>query len=117
MAVLDLLIVDELVNTPTTVSSDFVTKASDITYKQDAFAIQMNYDSGVNVNMNVFLEVSLDGVNYAPITESLQAITDPSGTVIYDLEDSGTHFMRVGITVITGSIDVNLITIQMRRNH
>ena len=62
MAVLDLLIVDELVNTPTAVSTDFATRPSDITYKQDAFAIQMNYDNGVNVNMTVFLEVSLDGV-------------------------------------------------------
>jgi len=117
MAVLDLLIVDELVSTPTTVSSDFVTRASDITYKQDAFAIQMNYDNGVNVNMTVFLEVSLDGINYAPISESLQVITDPTGTIIYDLEDSGTHYMRLGVTVVTGSIDINLVTIQMRRNH
>lgn len=117
MAVLDMILVDELITTSTTVNTDFVTKSSDITYKEDAFAIQMNYDNGTNVSMTVFLEVSLDGVNYAPISESLQVITDPSGTVIYDLQDSGTHYMRLGVTVITGSIDINLVTIHMRRRH
>ena len=112
-----MILVDELITTATTVNTDFVTKASDITYKQDAFAIQMNYNNGTSVNMTVYLEVSLDGVNYAPITESLQVITDSSGTVIYDLEDSGAHYMRLGVTVVTGSIDINLVTIQMRRNH
>tara|TARA_R110000764_G_scaffold238421_1_gene335549 strand:- start:132 stop:485 length:354 start_codon:yes stop_codon:yes gene_type:complete len=117
MSVLDMILVDELINTPTTVSTDFVTKSSDITYKEDAFAVQMNYDGGVNVNMTISLEVSLDGVNYAQIPESIQVITDPSGSIIYDLLDSGSHYMRLSVEVITGSIDVNLVTIHMRRRH
>jgi hypothetical protein len=115
--VLDMILVDELVDTPTSVSTDFVTRASDITYKEDAFGIQVNYSGGVNVNMTLSLEVSLDGINYSEISDSLQVITDDTGSHIWDLNDSGTHFMRVKITVIAGTINVDRIVIQMRRRH
>jgi len=117
MSVLDMILVDELIESPTTVNVNYVTIASDLTFKEDAFAIQVNYSNGSSVDMVLALEVSLDGENYSEIPASLQNITDPSGSHIWDLNDSGSHYMRVKVTVNTGSIDLDRVVIQMRRRH
>lgn len=117
MAVLDLLLVKDYIDTPTTVNTDFRTISHDITFKQDAFSIQFTYDNGSSVNMEVFLEVSSDGTNYAKIEDSSTIITDAQGGIIWDLKDSGTNFMRIAVIVTSGSIDVTSSAIYMRRNH
>ena len=117
MAVLDLLLVKEYINVTETVNTNFTTISHDITFKQDAFSIQFTYNNGSSVNMEVYLEVSSDGVNYAKIEDSSTIITDTEGGVIWDLKDSGTNNMRIAFEVTSGSIDITNAAIYMRRNH
>lgn len=117
MAVLDLLLVKEYITSTETVNTNFTTVAKDITFKQDAFSIQFTYNNGSSVNMEVYLEVSSDGVNFAKIEDSATVLTDSDGGVIWDLKDSGTNWMRIAFEVTAGSIDVTNAAIYMRRNH
>lgn len=115
--VLDMILVDELIDVPTTINTDYSTKATDITYKEDAFGIQFVYSGGTNVDMTLSLEVSLDGENYSEIINSRETIDEDEGSHIWDLSDSGTHFLRVKVAVRSGSITADRVVIQMRRRH
>lgn len=115
--VLDAILIEEPVDSAVTVNVTTEFKTVDMTFKEDAFAIQLVYENGSSVDMTLFLEVSIDGVNYSRIPDSLQVITDSSGSHIWDLEDSGVNFMRVGVEVNAGSIDVTSVRYSMRRRH
>ena len=115
--VLDTILIKDLVIVNTPVNVDFATDPVDLKFREAEFGIQVNYDSGTNVDMNLFLEVSLDGVNYSRINDSLQNITDASGTHIWSTGGEGSSFLRVGIEVVAGSINVNRISVHMKRRH
>lgn len=91
--------------------------AIDIDNREDDFAVEVSYENGSNVDMKLFLEVSLDGSNFSTITESQQTISDPSGTHIWDVSGSGVSFLRVKIEVTSGSILVNKIFYNAKRRH
>ena len=115
--VLDNIIIREPVSSTETVNTTTTFDPVDMTFKEAAFAIQLVYDNGSSVNMTLFLEVSLDGVNYSRITDADQAITDSSGSHIWEIADGASTFMRVGVEVTAGSIDVNSVRYTMRRRH
>lgn len=115
--VLDTLIIDEVVTTPTTINTTTTFDAVDISKKEDAFSIMLTYDNGSSVNMTLFVEVSVDGVTFSRIDDADQTITDDTGSMIWDFNDSGTNYMRVGIEVTAGSIDVNKVAFSQRRRH
>jgi len=115
--ILDNVLIAEPITVATTVNTTTTFDPIDITYKEDAFAIQLVYDNGSSVNMTLFLEVSIDGINYSRIGDSEQVITDATGSHVWDLEDSGTNWMRVGVEVTAGSIDVSSVRYSMRRRH
>lgn len=117
MGVLDILLIQELISAPTTVNSDYTSEAIDISFKEAEFSIQMNYNNGSSVNMVLFLEVSNDKTNWSRITESEQTITDDTGSQIYDLTATGVAYMRLGVEVTGGSIDINNILYKARRRH
>lgn len=116
MAVLDAILVAELINVPTTVNSNFSTDSIDISNRQDEFSVQINYDSGSTVDMNFLLEVSNDNINFS--TMGTQNVTDTSGTHLFDVTGgTGTRYLRISIEVITGSIDVQRILYDAKRLH
>ena len=116
MAVLDAILVKELISTPTTVNVDFTTDSIDISNRQDEFSVQINYDNGSSVNMNIVLEVSNDNVNFSPM--GTQNITDNDGSHLFDVTGgTGTRYLRISITVTTGSIDVQRIMYDAKRLH
>lgn len=114
---LDTVLIEELVSTPITINTDYNTDSVDLTFREAEFSIQVVYDSGVNVDMTLFLEVSLDNVNFSRITDSEQIITDPSGSHVWSVGGEGASYLRVGIEVTTGSIDVDYIYVHMKRRH
>lgn len=116
-SVLDTILIEEIINTPTTVSTDYQTPSIDISNREDEFSIQVDYDGGINVDMEVAMSVSNDNVTFVPITDSIHTITDPTGTSIFDVSGTGTNYLRVEIKVTTGSITIQQITYKGRRRH
>lgn len=100
-----------------TVNTEYVSDRIDIDNREDEFSIQILYSNGINVDMVLKLEVSVDGENFSEVTDSDQTITDSAGSHIYDIAGSGVIFMRVKIEVNTGSIDVDKILYSARRRH
>lgn len=116
MTYIDNILVKEMINTPTTVNTDFSTESVDISNRQDEFSVQINYTGGVNVDMTFHLEVSNDNVNFTSMGD--QQVTDPTGTHIFDVTGgTGTRYLRVTILVTTGSMDVQRIMYDAKRAH
>ena len=115
MAVLDSILIKNLIDTPTTVNSDHSTISIDISNRQDEFSVQIDYDNGVSVDMILVLEVSNDNVTFVPMAS--QAIVDASGTHIFDAAGTGTTYLRVSITVNGGSIDLQKVLYRAKRLH
>ncbi len=114
--VLDSIIKHEFIDALETVSFQFITESFDISGVDQAFTVSLTYDNGSTVNMDLYLDISVDGVNYVPI-DSPQNITDTTGTHIWDVGGSGATFCRVRIEVNTGSIDVQKISLTGKRRH
>lgn len=100
-----------------TVNTEYLSDKVDIDNREDEFSIQINYSNGVNVDMVIKLEASVDGINFSEITDSDQNITDSSGTHIYDIAGSGVIYIRVKIEVNTGSIDIDKLIYSGKRRH
>jgi len=116
MSVLDSILVKEMISTPTTVNTDFTTERIDISNREDEFTVQIVWDGGVSVNMNLVLEVSSDGVNFAPMVT--QNVTTATDSMLFDVVGgSGARYARVFIEVLAGSMDVERILYSGKRRH
>lgn len=115
--VLDMILIEDLVTSPITVNTDYTSEAVDLTFREAAFSIQVDYDGGVGVNMNLYLEYSVDGVTYVRNNDDDIPVSDPTHTHIWDIEESGVAYLRVGIEVLAGSIDLQQIIIKQKRRH
>lgn len=100
-----------------TVNTEYLSERIDIDNREEEFSIQLNYSNGVNVDMIIKLEASVDGENFSEITDSDQNITDSTGTHIYDIAGSGVIYIRVKIEVNTGSIDIDKLIYSGKRRH
>jgi hypothetical protein len=114
---LDVILLEELIDTPTTVNTDFETESVDISFAEGNMSIQLDYDNGSTVDMTVQVSVSNDNVTFVPVDDTIHTITDASGTSFMDIDGSGAVFMRVEIVVTTGSIDVQKISYRAKRRH
>lgn len=117
MGVLDTILIEEMISSPETVNVDFTTQSIDISYKEAESSIQLVYDGGVNVDMEIVLEVSNDNVNFSPITDSSQIITDATGSHIIDIFGTGANYIRVAVNVTTGSINMQTCIWKGKRRH
>jgi hypothetical protein len=114
--VLDSIIKHEFIEVPEIVSTQFVSDAFDISGVEEAFTVSLTYDNGGSVNMELFMDISIDGTNFVPI-DSPQNIIDNTGTHMWDIGGSGATFCRIRIEVNSGSIDVQNITLSGKRRH
>lgn len=115
--VLDTILISDMISSPTGVTTDFQTQSIDISYKEAESSIQLVYDGGVNVDMEILLEVSNDNVNFSPITDSSQIITDATGTHFIDIFGSGANYIRVSFVVTAGSINLQSCVWKGKRRH
>lgn len=106
MAVLDQIRKVQLIETPETVNANWATPSTSIDNRAGAFSVFFTYENGSSVNMTAYLQLSVDGENWASVDGSDIAFTDNSGTIIYDVDGSGTQYVRIYIEVTAGSIDV-----------
>jgi|TARA_R110000851_G_scaffold293070_6_gene447641 hypothetical protein len=117
MTVLDMILTQELIETPTTVNADFASVAVDITNRENEFSFQTIYNNGSSVDMAISLELSSDGVNFSEVTDSAQVISDATGSDLIDVYGTGANYARIKITVTAGSIDVQRIVYSAKRRH
>jgi len=115
MAVLDIILLEDLIDSTTTVNTDFSSKVVDISYREDEFSVQLDYDNGSTVDMDLILEVSNDNITFLPVES--HNVVDATGTSFWDVAGSGAVFMRVSITVNSGSIDLQSISYRAKRRH
>ena len=110
-------ILKKIIDSDITVNTNYTSDSIDIDNREDEFAIQIVYKEGSNVQMTFKLEVSLDGINFAPILEADQEIIDNEGVHIWDVSGSGVSFIRVRVEVVSGSIQIEKITYSSKRRH
>jgi hypothetical protein len=95
-----------LVSTPETVNTDWATPSTSLDDRTGAFSLSLKYDNGTGVNMKVYIQLSNDDIDFGDVEDSEVIITDPSGSIIFDMEGSGAQYARIRVAVTAGSIDV-----------
>lgn len=111
MAVIDQIKKKQLLLSPETVNSDWAAPSVSLDDRVGAFSLSMKYENGSAVEMNVYIQLSNDDINFGDIEDNEGAvikaqITDTDGVVLFDLEGSGAQYARIRVEVISGSIDV-----------
>ena len=95
-----------LIDSPETVTTDWSTKAQTLDDRTGPFSLFLKYENGTAVSMTIVVQMSTNLVDWADITETEVPVVDNTGTVLYDIDGSGTQFVRIAIRVNSGSIDV-----------
>lgn len=113
--VLDTILIEEIVETPTTINTDFNSDSIDISWREAEFSVQLIYGNGSSVDMDLQLEVSNDNVNFSVM--ETQNVTDDDGSHIWDVKGTGTNYLRVSIIVNAGSMDLQSVTYKAKRRH
>lgn len=115
--ILDNIRLKEILEGTETVNVEWVSPSVSLDDRENEFSIQINYENGSAPNMSFILQISSDNINFADITESVQAVSDPSGSHIWDIAGSGALYARVKIAVAAGSIDVTRIFYAGKQRH
>jgi hypothetical protein len=115
--ILDAIRLKEIIDGTETVNVDWFSPSFSLDDRENEFSIQINYDSGSSPNMSFILQVSSDNINFADIIESVQTVSDASGSHIWDVAGSGALYARVKIAVSAGSIDVTRIFYAGKQRH
>jgi hypothetical protein len=115
--VLDAILKKIILQGPETVNTNFYTEMIDIDGREDEFAIQFTWDNGTAVNMDIFVEVSVNGVIFAEVDGSRQPINATADSHIWDIAGTGASYLRIGVEVTAGSIDIQEILAVMKRRH
>ena len=115
--ILDAIRLKEMLEGVETVNVDWFSPSISLDNRENEFSIQVNYENGSSPNMTFILQISSDNINFADITESAQAISDASGSHIWDIAGSGALYARVKVAVAAGSIDVTSIFYAGKQRH
>ena len=115
--ILDAIRLKEILEGTETVNVEWTSPSFSLDDREDEFSIQINYNNGVAPNMSLILQISSDNINFGDITESVQTISDTSGSHIWDIAGSGALYARVKIAVSSGSIDVTRIFYAGKQRH
>jgi hypothetical protein len=111
MSVIDKIRKKQLLDSPETVNTDWASPSVSIDDRTGEFSLSLKYESGTSVEMNVYMQLSVDDINFGDLENDegevvFAQITDPDGVVIFDLDGSGAQYARIRVEVISGSIDV-----------
>ena len=114
---LDSIIKKFLVEGPLAISSDYTSETFDISGAENSFSVQVDYDSGVGLDMDLYLEVSTNGTSFIRISESLQNVTDAEGSHLWDITEMGVAYIRVAFVVNAGSCTLGNTILSAKRRH
>jgi hypothetical protein len=106
MSVIDQIRKRVLIDATETVNADWSTRSQTLDDRTGPFSLFIKYENGSSVDMVIKVQLSVNGTDWADIEETLVPILDNEGSIIYDIDGSGTEFVRIAIIVNSGSIDV-----------
>lgn len=119
-AILDSIVKKNFITGTEIVASgdEFITDVAKIGGVEEAFVVSLSYEGppGGVVNADLYLEISIDGVNFSPILEA-QNVTDESGSHIWDIIGTGATFCRVRVANQADPIDLLSIKLSGKRRH
>jgi hypothetical protein len=115
--ILDAIRLKEIIEATESVNLEWFSPSFSLDDRENEFSIQINYENGITPNMSFILQFSSDNINFADIIESTQAVSDTSGSHIWDIAGSGALYARVKIAVSAGSIDVTRIFYAGKQRH
>jgi hypothetical protein len=115
--VLDAIRLKEILDGTETVNLDWFSPSFSLDDRENEFSIQVNYANGVSPSMSFILQISSDNINFADLAESVQAVSDSSGSHIWDIAGSGALYARVKIAVASGSLDITRIFYAGKQRH
>jgi hypothetical protein len=115
--VLDSIRRKELLEAPESVSAEWVSPVVSLDDREGEFSIMVMYQNGISPSMSLILQISSDNVNFADVTESVQSVSDESGSHIWDIAGSGALYLRVKIAVAAGSLEVARIIYAGKQRH
>lgn len=115
--VLDAIRLKEILDGTETVNLEWFSPSFSLDDREDEFSIQVNYANGVSPSMSFILQISSDNINFADLAESVQAVSDSSGSHIWDIAGSGALYARVKIAVASGSLDITRIFYAGKQRH
>lgn len=115
--VLDSIRRKELIESPESVSAEWYSPVVSLDDREGEFSVMLMYQNGVSPSMSLVLQISSDNVNFADVSESVQAVSDESGSHIWDVAGSGALYLRVKILVTSGSLEVARIIYAAKQRH
>ena len=115
--ILDAIRKKELLESPESVSTEWLSPIVSLDDREAEFSIMVIYQNGISPNMSLVLQVSSDNVNFADITESVQAVSDESGSHLWDVAGSGALYLRVKVVVASGSLEIARIIYSGKQRH
>jgi len=114
---LDAIVKKKILEGPESISSDTTTEDYDISGVENTFSVQVDYLNGVGLDMDLYLEVSTNGQSFSRIDESVQNVTDATGTHIWDVSEMGVNYIRVAFVINSGSCDIEVVEFSGKRRH
>lgn len=115
--ILDSIVKNKILEGPESISADYTTEVIDISGVENTFSVQVDYINGAGLDMDLLLEVSVNGQTFVQISESSQNVTDATGTHIWDVTEMGVNYLRVAFVVNSGSCDLEVVEFSGKRRH
>lgn len=110
-------IIKKIVTENVTINTDYTGDVFSLGGTENGFGVVVEFDNGVAPVIEVSFEVSMDGTNFAPITNSEQTFSDTDGSVTYDILQSQAVFGRIAIAHTSGAVDIVRILLTAKRRH
>lgn len=94
----------------------------DVSRVEDAMSIQLEYIDGIagvgeTFGATLSLEMTTNGQSWVQIPSSVQAVSDETGTHLWDIKATGTVTLRVRVEVSQGSMLVKSVSFSGKRRH
>lgn len=123
MSVIDIIRRKQVLDSPETVNMAWASPSVSLDDRQGEWSLSFKYENGIGVDMKVYLQLSVDDVNFGDVVSANAAesyevqITDTSGVVIFDVDGTGAQYARIRVAVTTGSIDAVEIKYLAKQGH
>ena len=88
------------------INADGFSGFADASRTEQGFTVTIDYANGLAADVTFVMEVSTDGITFAPNLETEVNIVDSSGTIILDVSTSNVDYVRVAWTVASGTMDI-----------
>ena len=78
----------------------------DVSGSEQGYLLSITYDNGVGLDVNFYVQGSMDGISFGDIPGTETNITDTEGSITWDIVNSNANFVRISWVFNSGSVDV-----------